>query len=139
MESTIYTVDGKAFELQHHGVKGMRWGIRRFQKKDGSLTPTGKKRYHEDYEKAHDKKSVKEMSDKELRERNNRLQMERQYAQMTKKKNVGAKVISGLIATAGTIVALEGAYKTYSKYGNLALDKVGDWVVKGINLSGPVH
>lgn len=31
--------------LQHHGIKGMRWGIRRFQKKDGSLTPDGKKRY----------------------------------------------------------------------------------------------
>lgn len=32
-------------ELYHHGIKGQRWGIRRFQKKDGSLTPAGKKRY----------------------------------------------------------------------------------------------
>lgn len=32
-------------ELYHHGVKGMRWGIRRYQNKDGSLTPAGKKRY----------------------------------------------------------------------------------------------
>lgn len=31
--------------LNHHGTKGMRWGIRRFQRKDGSLTPEGKKRY----------------------------------------------------------------------------------------------
>ena len=31
-------------ELQHHGVKGMRWGVRRYQNKDGSLTPEGKKR-----------------------------------------------------------------------------------------------
>ncbi len=31
--------------LMHHGVKGMRWGIRRYQNKDGSLTPAGKKRY----------------------------------------------------------------------------------------------
>lgn len=30
--------------LRHHGIKGMRWGIRRFQNKDGSLTPLGKKR-----------------------------------------------------------------------------------------------
>lgn len=34
-------------ELHHHGIKGMRWGVRRFQNKDGSLTPAGKKRYAE--------------------------------------------------------------------------------------------
>ena len=44
MESTIYTVAGREFELQHHGVKGMKWGVRRYQNKDGSLTPKGKKR-----------------------------------------------------------------------------------------------
>ena len=32
-------------ELNHSGIKGMRWGIRRYQNKDGSLTPLGKKRY----------------------------------------------------------------------------------------------
>lgn len=31
-------------ELTHWGIKGMRWGIRRFQNKDGSLTAAGKKR-----------------------------------------------------------------------------------------------
>lgn len=31
--------------LKHHGVKGQKWGIRRFQNKDGSLTPDGYKRY----------------------------------------------------------------------------------------------
>ena len=29
-------------ELQHHGVIGMKWGVRRYQNKDGSLTPAGK-------------------------------------------------------------------------------------------------
>ena len=34
--------------LSHHGIKGMRWGVRRYQNKDGSLTPQGKKRYDRD-------------------------------------------------------------------------------------------
>lgn len=32
-------------ELYHHGIKGQKWGIRRFQNEDGSLTEAGKKRY----------------------------------------------------------------------------------------------
>ena len=35
----------KMEELYHHGVKGQRWGFRRYQNADGSLTPAGKKRY----------------------------------------------------------------------------------------------
>ena len=35
-------------ELYHHGVKGMKWGVRRYQNKDGSLTDSGKKRYDYD-------------------------------------------------------------------------------------------
>ena len=32
-------------EIWHHGILGMKWGIRRFQNKDGSLTAAGRKRY----------------------------------------------------------------------------------------------
>lgn len=32
-------------ELHHHGIKGQKWGIRRYQYADGTLTPSGKKRY----------------------------------------------------------------------------------------------
>ena len=33
-------------EIYHHGIKGQRWGVRRYQYTDGSLTPAGQKRYN---------------------------------------------------------------------------------------------
>ena len=41
-------------DLQHHGIKGQKWGVRRFQNEDGSLTAKGRKRYGEDRYKLHD-------------------------------------------------------------------------------------
>lgn len=41
--------------IQHYGIKGMKWGVRRYQNKDGSLTPAGKKRISKEYKKLSDK------------------------------------------------------------------------------------
>ena len=100
-------------ELIHYGILGMKWGIRRFQNKDGTLTPAGKKRYrersttdkpHEDYKRAHTPKSIKSMSDAELRNRLNRLQMERQYSQLSSSNVSKGREYVQKIIKAGTTV-----------------------------------
>jgi hypothetical protein len=43
-------------KLCHYGIKDMKWGVRRYQNKDGSLTPAGKKRYDRDIRENNAKK-----------------------------------------------------------------------------------
>lgn len=94
-------------ELVHYGVKGMKWGVRRFQRKDGSLTPAGKKRYNDSDNgdnqnrsqngnqsggqnrsssssgNTSGRRSTSEMSDAELQRVVNRLNLEKRYKELT--------------------------------------------------------
>lgn len=44
--------------LVHHGILGQKWGVRRYQNEDGSLTPAGKKRYAEEMKRIEAKASL---------------------------------------------------------------------------------
>ena len=114
-------------ELKHYGVLGMKWGIRRYQNKDVSLTSNGRKRYQsEDSKKTQQikKKKISEMSNQELKDANYRLNLEKNYKELTRHKNAGQKIIKSIISLAGTIAALEGAAKTYERVGKKVVDNI---------------
>lgn len=95
------------YVLYHSGIKGMKWGIRRYQNKDGSLTPAGRKRYAKleaemnklggnkntktdsdsdsDNVPTSKKRPASEMTDKELQDKVNRLRNEDAYNDLSKK------------------------------------------------------
>ena len=171
-------------ELYHWGIKGMKWGVRRYQNKDGTLTAAGRSRYvgsnaegtdeksqkrvglsdkqkralkigaalavepfvaagkqkaaelmeeagkersstpkthaHSDYTRAHEKKSVRVLSDEELNAKINRLQKEKQYESLI----ATPSNVKKMLATAGTAASALGTISTlYNNYNAVA--KIG--------------
>ena len=124
-------------ELYHHGIIGMKWGVRRYQNKDGTLTNAGKKRYNqdnwsEDAKAASQlkKKRVNQMSNAELRKLTERQQLERNYSNLNpnliKKGIVAVAAIAGAL---GTIVSIKnnGAalINMGKKIGQKTISKIG--------------
>ena len=149
-------------ELYHHGIKGQKWGVRRFQNADGTLTKAGQKRYAKQQQRDADfaeamklakqydeeaaaKKSEararreakrqqksdvqnrRTLSDKELRDKIQRLQMEKQLKDLsdrdlrsgrTEAKHMLQQVGTKVAATVLTGALLYGAKYVVEKQGN---------------------
>lgn len=79
-------------EFSHFGIKGMKWGRRRYQNKDGSLTEAGKKRY--DYPHQSERKA---MSNDEMRKAIERRKLELEYDKyFPQKKSLGERFTKSL-------------------------------------------
>ena len=102
MSEYVFTKD----ELAHHGIKGQKWGQRRFQNPDGSYTPEGLERYGRSTKNQNGENSLKRGSNKK-----NKVLSTLKDPKVQKALKVGA-------AVAGTALAAYGAYKAYEFINN---------------------
>ena len=124
----MWSIDYNDNELYHHGIKGMKWGIRRTDAQLGhepvDLHKTKKRvdaagtivnetrNINNATSKKGQKKAQKQklseakiMSDQELRERVNRLNMEQQYVKMSAEQiNAGRSNVSSVLNNVGTAI-----------------------------------
>lgn len=92
-------------ELYHYGVKGMKWGIRRYQNKDGTLTSKGKKRYEKSNDNSNDEDEIKNNKSRKI---------------LTKRNiAIGATVVGASLAAMGAMYVYKKTNPTvHVKYMN---------------------
>ena len=90
-------------ELFHHGIKGQRWGIRRYQNPDGSLTPEGKRKYGtiENYRKLQSIKAKNNSSDRKSK-----------ISSFISKHKKGIAIAGGLLVAGTAAIAISKIAKT---------------------------
>lgn len=115
--------------LQHYGVKGMKWGVRRSQAQLDRAA--GRKTARANKKKRRSAPPASSMDDNQLRQRINRMKMEKEYNELTSKSTgAGKKFAKKALSTAGTAVVVS----QLTKAGNKAVDKgmayLGSYVKK---------
>ena len=97
----------KTKELYHWGIKGQKWGVRRYQNEDGTLTESGRARYNSDLTE----KDPKKMTDEDLRKSSQRIQAEQNYKMLRSKEKTGSQISKTALTTAIAVGAsVAGTY-----------------------------
>lgn len=118
-------------ELIHHGIKGQRWGVRRFQNKDGSRTIAGKSRERMEQadktirnkdkqirdERRSDVKKRRAMSDEDIRKRVARMKLEQEYKDLVDSDIAPGRKFASEILSSGAKKALTVAAAGALAYG----------------------
>lgn len=122
------------YEIYHHGIKGMRWGIRK------DKTRLGRKRdktkdWSDDAKSASKlgAKNIKQLSNSELKKLNERARLEQEYSRLNPSAvKRGVAVAAGLVGTMGTAVALYNTGSQIVKIGKSAVEKID--MFKGVGV-----
>ena len=112
-------------ELYHYGILGMRWGVRRFQRKNGRLTPRGRKRKMSqdaiDAKKLR-KKKLYEMSNDEIKTLNKRKQLENDYKRLNKGQIAkGMAIVGSTAAFTASVITIKNNTPQLIKSGKNAV------------------
>lgn len=110
LSEVLSSLDSDYFS--HHGILGQKWGIRRFQNKDGSLTSAGKARANR-----REKVSIKDMSDAELQAKLDRARLENQYRDQLRYANRGRRFLEGSSKDLKTVRVLSVSVVALGKLG----------------------